>query len=401
MTRFHSRAVFRLTSLTSAAIAALSLAACGGAGGQQGFPPPDVSVATVVKKSVTEWDEYSGHIEAIDSAEIRPRVTGHLRGVHYKEGGMVKKGQLLFTIDDREYGAAADAARADTSRAEARVALAKQELARAESLIAARAVSQGELDQRRMEEQQAEADLLAARAQLTRAELNLEFTRVTAPFAGRAGAALVKPGNVVSPNETILTTVVSVDPVYVTFTGDERAYLRYQELARAGTRESSRDAQNPVLVGLADEEGFPHQGEVDFVDNALDPATGTIRARAVLPNPDGVFTPGLFARVRLLGASQKDALLIHEQAVLTDQDRRFVYIVGKGNSAERRDVKIGPRVEGLVVVESGLAPGDKVIVNGMRKIFFPGQPVNPRDVPMDQPDLPAPPPPAAAAPAAG
>ena len=397
----YSRAVFRLTSLTAAAIAALSLAACGGAGGQQGFPPPDVSVAAVVKKSVTEWDEYSGHIEAIDSAEIRPRVTGHLRRINFAEGGLVRKGQLLFTIDDREYGAAADAARADTSRAEARVALAKQELARAESLIAARAVSQGELDQRRMEAQQAEADLLGARAQLARAELNLEFTRVTAPFAGRAGAALVKPGNVVSPNETILTTVVSVDPVYVTFTGDERAYLRYQELARAGTRQSSRDAHNPVLVGLANEEGFPHEGEVDFVDNALDPATGTIRARAVLPNPDGVFTPGLFARVRLLGASQKDALLIHEQAVLTDQDRRFVYIVGKGNSAERRDVRIGPHVEGLVVVESGLAPGDRVIVNGMRKIFFPGQPVSPRDVPMDQPDLPAPPPAAAPAPAAG
>lgn len=397
----QSKVVFRLTGLTAAAIAALSLAACGGAGGQQGFPPPDVSVAVVVKKSVTEWDEYSGHVEAIDSAEIRPRVTGHLRRIHYAEGGLVKKGQLLFTIDDREYGAAADAARADTSRAEARVALARQELGRAESLIAARAVSQGELDQRRMEAQQAEADLQAARAQLTRAELNLEFTRVTAPFDGRAGAALVKPGNLVSPNETVLTTVVSIDPVYVTFTGDERAYLRYQQLARDGTRESSRDARNPVLVGLANEEGFPHQGEVDFVDNALDPATGTIRARAVLPNPDGIFTPGLFARVRLLGASQKDALLIHEQAVLTDQDRRYVYIVGKGNAAERRDVKIGPHVEGLVVVESGLKPGDKVIVNGMRKIFFPGQPVKPRDVPMDQPDLPAPPPAAAPAAATG
>jgi len=397
----NRKAAFRLTSLASAAIAAFALAACGGAGGQQGFPPPDVSVAAVVKKSVTEWDEYSGHVEAIDSAEIRPRVTGHLRKIHYQEGGLVRKGQLLFTIDDREYAAAADAARADTSRADARVALAKQELSRAESLITARAVSQGELDQRRMEAQQAEADLQAARAQLTRAELNLEFTRVTAPFDGRAGAALVKPGNLVSPNETVLTTVVSVDPVYVTFTGDERAYLRYQELARAGTRESSRDARNPVLVGLSNEEGFPHQGEVDFVDNALDPTTGTIRVRAVLPNPDGVFTPGLFARVRLLGGSEKDALLIHEQAVLTDQDRRFVYVVGKGNSAERRDVKIGPHVEGLVVVESGLKPGDKVIVNGMRKIFFPGQPVNPRDVPMDQPDLPAPPPAAAPAPAAG
>lgn len=378
--------------------AALLLAACGGNGPQQ-MPPTDVSVAPVVQKPITEWDDYSGHIEAIESAEIRPRVGGHLRRVHFREGGLVAKGALLFTIDDREYAAAADAARADAARAEARVALAKQELARAETLIAARAVSQGELDQRRMEAQQADADLLAARARLAQAELNLGFTRVTAPFAGRAGAALVKPGNVVTPNETLLTTLVSVDPVYVTFTGDERAYLRYQELARSGNRESSRDARNPVHVGLANEEGFPHVGEVDFVDNALNPETGTIRARAVLPNPDGIFTPGLFARVRLLGGSQSNALLIHEQAVLTDQDRRYVYILGKDDAAERRDVTLGPHVESLRVVESGLAPGDKVIVNGMRKIFFAGQKVNAREVPMDDPNRPAPP--APAAPAAG
>jgi multidrug efflux system membrane fusion protein len=371
-------------------------AACGG-GEQQQFPPPDVSVAAVVQKSVTEWDDYSGHIEAIESAEIRPRVSGHLRRVHYREGGLVEKGALLFTIDDREYAAAADAARADAVRAEARVALAKQELARAEQLIAARAVSQGELDARRMEAQQADADLLAAKARQARAELDLGFTRVTAPFAGRAGGALVKPGNVVSANETLLTTLVSVDPVYVTFTGDERAYLRYQELARNGTRESSRDTANPVLVGLSNEDGFPHEGKMDFLDNALDPQSGTIRARAVLPNPDGVFTPGLFARVRLLGGSQENALLIHEQAVLADQDRRYVYVLGEGNTAARRDVTLGPHVEGLRAVQSGLAPGDKVIVNGMRKIFFPGQPVNPRDVPMDQPNLPPP----AQAPAAG
>jgi multidrug efflux system membrane fusion protein len=366
----------------------LLLAACGGGGPQQP-PPPDVSVAAVVRKSVTEWDAYSGHVEAIESAEIRPRVSGHLNRVHYQEGGPVEKGQLLFTIDNREYKASADAARADASRAEARAALARQDLSRAEKLITDRAVSQGELDQARMEAQQAEADVLAARANLAKAELDLGFTRITSPITGRAGEARVKPGNLVSPNESLLTTVVSVDPVYVTFTGDERAYLRYQELARAGNRESSRDVRNPVLVGLANEEGFPHRGEVDFVDNALNPATGTIRARAVVPNPDGIFTPGLFARVRLLGASQTDALLINEQAVLTDQDRRYVYIVGKDNAAERRDVRIGPRVEGLVVVESGLKAGDRVIINGMRKIFFPGQPVNPRDVPMDQPDLPA------------
>jgi multidrug efflux system membrane fusion protein len=370
------------------------LAACGGGGPQQP-PPPGVNVAAVVKKSVTVWDEYSGHIEAIESAEIRPRVSGHLNRVNYQEGGLVEKGQLLFTIDNREYQAIADAARADASRAEARVALAKQDLSRAEMLVTDRAVSQGEVDQRHMEAQQAEADLLAARANLARADLDLSFTRITSPITGRAGEALIKPGNLVAPNQSLLTTVVSVDPVYVSFTGDERAYLRYQELARAGTRESSRDVRNPVLIGLANEEGFPHPGEVDFVDNALNPATGTIRARAILPNPDGIFTPGLFARVRLLGASQTDALLINEQAVLTDQDRRYVYVVGKDNAAERRDVKIGPRVEGLVAVESGLKAGDKVIINGMRKIFFPGQPVNPRVVPMDQPNMPPPAAPAA------
>jgi multidrug efflux system membrane fusion protein len=379
-------------------IAAALLAACGG-GAQQQMPPPDVNVAKVVKKSVTEWDEYSGHVEAIDSAEIRPRVAGHLNGIHYKEGSMVEKGQLLFTIDSREYKAAADAAAADATRAEARVALAHQELKRAEELIGERAISQGELDQRKMEAQQAEADVLAARANQERAKLDYGFTYITAPFKGRAGEALVKPGNLVTPNQTLLTTLVSVDPVYVTFTGDERAYLRYQSLARKGERDSSRDSRNPVLVGLADEEGFPHRGEMDFVDNALDPASGTIRARAILPNPDGVFTPGLFARVRLLGASQKDALLINEQAVLTDQDRRYVYVVGDKNASERRDVKLGAHVEGLVVVESGLKAGDRVIINGMRKIFFPGAPVNPHEVPMDQPNLPVPQP--AQKPAAG
>ncbi len=383
--------------LFAATAAALAIAACGkGDEQQQQMPPVDVSVAAVVKKSITQWDEYSGHIEAIESAEIRPRVSGHLNRVHYPEGSLVRKGQLLFTIDPREYSAAAEAARADSARAEARVALAKQELSRAEQLIAARAVSRGELEAKQMEALQAEADVLAARARLAQAELSVGFTRVTAPFAGRAGAALVKPGNVVAAGQTLLTTVVSVDPVYVSFTGDERAYLRYQELARSGNRESSRDTANPVLVGLANEDGFPHQGKVDFVDNALNPETGTIRARAVLPNPDGVFTPGLFARVRLLGESQTDALLIHEQAVLTDQDRRYVYIAGQKGMAERHDVKLGPHVEGLVVVEDGLKAGDKVIVNGMTKIFFPGQAVKPRDVPMDQPNLPAPAPPAGA-----
>jgi membrane fusion protein, multidrug efflux system len=367
------------------AMAAVLLSACGG-GGPPEFPPPDVSVATVVQRAITEWDDYTGRVEAVDSVEIRPRVAGYLAGVHFREGALVDTGDLLFTIDDREYVAAVAAARADLARGEARAAVARQELARAEQLIEARAVSQGELEARQAEQRQAEADVLAARARLTQAELDVSFTRIRAPVAGRAGEARVKPGNLLNPGETLLTTIVSVDPVYVSFEGDERAYLRYQRIAREGGRPSSRDARNPVLVGLASEQGYPHRGEMDFVDNALNPSTGTIRGRAVVPNPEGILTPGLFARVRLLGASRDNALLIHEQALLTDQDRRYVYVLGEGNVALRRDVVLGPQVEGLRVVEQGLAAGDRVIVNGVRRIFFPGQPVNPREVPMDQPD---------------
>jgi len=347
-------------------------------------------VATVVKKPVTEWDEFTGRVEAVDTVEIRPRVAGHLKGWHFREGGLVRKGDLLFTIDDREYRAEAEAARAAVAGAEAEAQLASQELRRAEELVGQKLIAERDLDAARARKQQAEAALLSALARRRQAELDLGFTQITSPIDGRAGAALVKPGNLVAPGETLLTTVVSIDPVYVVFDGDEAAYLRYQQMARRGERESSRDARNPVLVGLADEDGYPHRGEMDFVDNQVNPDTGTIRGRAVVPNPDGVFTPGLFARVRLLGASEVEALLIHEQAVMTDQDRRYVYVVGEGNTAQRKDVTLGAHVEGLRIVESGLEPGDKVVVNGVRKIFFPGQPVNPREVPMDQPNQPAP-----------
>ena len=375
--------------LIPVALLALALAACGEQQ-QHEMPPPDVSVAAVVQKQVNDWDEYVGRIEAIESVELRPRVTGYLAGVHFKEGAMVNRGDLLFTIDDREYKAAVAAARADVTRATARIDMAQTEFARSEKLIEAKAVSQGELESRKMELSQARADQLAAKARLEQTELNLDFTRIEAPITGRIGAALVKPGNLVAPGETLLSTLVSVDPVHVVFEGDERAYLRYQQMARDGSRESSRDAANPVEVALTNETGFTHRGTMDFVDNAMNPQTGTIRGRAVLPNPDGAFTPGLFARVRLLGAAPREAMLIHDQAVLTDQDRKYVWVVAEGNKAMRKDIVLGESIDGLRVVESGLAAGDKVIVNGVRKIFFPGQPVAPRDVPMDAPATPAP-----------
>ena len=390
MSRYPDSAARRRPLGVLLAAAALTVAGCGGGSEPQQFPPPEVSVAQVVERSVTEWDDYTGRVVAVDSVEIRPRVAGHLRGWHFREGGLVGKGDLLFTIDDREYRAALEAARADVARAEAEVRLAGQELRRAEELIAQKLVAERDLDTARARLQQVEANLLAALARQQQAELDLSFTRITSPIDGRVGEALVKPGNLVAPGDPVLTTIVSIDPVHVVFEGDERAYLRYQQLAREGLRPSSRDNPNPVLVGLADEEGFPHRGEMDFVDNVLDPDTGTIRGRAVVPNPDGALTPGLFVRVRLLGTSDKDALLIHEQAVLTDQDRRYVYVLGEGNVAVRKDVTLGARVEGLRIVTSGLSPGDRVIVNGVRKIFFPGQPVSPREVPMDQPDQPAP-----------
>ena len=370
-----------------AATAMLVVSACGGGGGPPAFPPVDVNVSPVVKKSITEWDEFSGRIEAIDAVELRPRVAGYLEAVHFHEGGEVKKGDLLFTIDPREYAAAADSAKANVARAQTRIELAQTELARSEKLVKVKAASAEELEQRQGELKSAIADRNTAEAQLRQAELNVEFTRITAPISGRIGRAEVKPGNLVSPATTLLATLVSIDPVYVSFEGNERIYLKYQQLSRDGTRGSSREVKNPVRVGLSTEEGYPHQGEMVFVDNRLDPATGTIYARAVLSNKDHVFTPGLFARIQLLGSGTRDALLISDRAVLTDQDRRYVYVVGGDNKTVRKDVTLGPLVNGLRVVDSGLAEGDPVVVNGTRKIFSPGQPVNPHAVPMDQPEL--------------
>ena len=239
-------------------------------------------------------------------------------------------------------------------------------------------MSQGELEARQGELRQADADLLSARARLARAELDLEFTRVTAPFDGRTGAALVKPGNLVRAGESVLTTLVSVDPVHVVFTADERSFLRYQETARTG--------RHTVLVGLANGAGLPHRGTMDFVDNALDTGTGTIRARAVVPNPDGQLAPGLSARVRVLDEQARDVLLVHEQAILNDQDHRYVYVVTASNGTERRDLQLGLQVDSLRVVESGLAAGDRIIVSGGRKVLASGQPVSPHEVRMEEPN---------------
>ena len=371
-----------------AALAGIGLvtAACQSDDAGGGMPPPaGVAVAEVIVKPIVEWDEFTGRIQAVNSVDLQPRITGYLEAVHFTEGAIVAAGDLLFTIDDREYRAAVASQRADVERAKTRLDLARQDLERSEKLVAARAVSVEELEQRRGELRQAEADLRSAGAALDAAELNLEFTRITAPIAGRVGEAMIRPGNLVTPAASTLTTLVSIDPIHVVFEGDERIYLKYQAQARAGKRPSSRDVRNPVRIGLASDADFPFSGEMDFVDNQIDPATGTIQGRALISNPDGYLIPGLFARVRLLGSGEYDALLIHEAAVLTDQDRKFVYVVGADNAAVRRDVVLGREIEGLRVVESGLERGERIVVNGVRKIFFSGAPVAPAVVPMTDP----------------
>jgi multidrug efflux system membrane fusion protein len=365
-----------------------ALAGCSGEASPDPMPPPpEVSAAPVLIKDVRLWDEFTGRIEAVESVELRPRVGGYIERVNYVEGGEVHKGDVLFVIDQRSYRAALERAKAELARARAQAELARTEVNRARKLVNARVISAEEFDQRNAAVAQAEANVRAAQAAVDIAKLDLEFTEVRAPIAGRAGQALVTTGNLVStqPEATLLTTIVSLDPVHVYFEGDEQAYLRYNAMARHGERQSSLKARNPVRVGLASDVGYPHEGVMDFVDNQVDPTTGTIRARAVLPNAERVFTPGLFARVQLLGSGTFRALLIDDKAVLTDQDRKYVYVVGEDGRALRKDIQLGRLVDDLRVVQSGLEPGDKVIVHGVQKVFFPGMPVQAQTIAMGDP----------------
>lgn len=374
----------------------VALAGCSGEASPDPMPPPpEVSAAPVLSKDVRLWDEFTGHIEAVESVELRPRVGGYIERVNYVEGGEVHKGDVLFVIDQRSYRAALERAQAELARARTQAELARTEVNRARKLANARLISAEEFDQRNAAVAQAEANVRAAQAAVDIAKLDLDFTEVRAPIAGRAGRALVTTGNLVStqPEATLLTTIVSLDPVHVYFESDEQTYLRYNAMARQGERQGSRDARNPVRVGLASDVGYPHEGVMDFVDNQVDPTTGTIRARAVLPNAERVFTPGLFARVQLLGSGTFRALLIDDKAVLTDQDRKYVYVVDADGRARRKDIQLGRLVDGLRVVQSGLEPGDKVIVHGVQKVFFPGMPVQAQTIAMGDP----PPPPRGAA----
>jgi multidrug efflux system membrane fusion protein len=334
-------------------------------------PLPAVTVAPAIQREIANWDEFTGRLQAVDAVDIRPRVSGYIERVSFVEGKEVKKGEVLFEIDPRPYQAALAQAQAELEKARSAAALAASDVERAGKLVKAQAISREEYDSRTSAEAQGGATVRAAEAAVRTARLNLDWTRVRSPIAGRVSNAVVTPGNLVQagpPEATLLTTVVSLDPMYLYFDSDEQTYLRYAALAKSsGT--NWRTARLPVYLGLANESGFPHEGRLDFVDNQVDPNTGTIRTRAVFSNTSRGLTPGLFARVKLVGRQKAQALLVRDAAIGTDQDRKFVLVLGKGDTLAYRPIVPGRLSDdGLRIVTSGLTPEDRIVVNGLMRV---------------------------------
>jgi len=360
-------------------IAALLLSACDGKDkGQQGqAQPPSVTVAQPLAKKVTDWDEYTGRFTAVQSVELKAQVSGYLDAIKFTDGQLVEKGQLLFVIDPRPYQAVLEKAQADLQVQESRQELAASDLARAAKLLAARAVSQEEYDTRAQTSRETQASVASAKAAVRTATLNLEFTEIKAPFAGRIGDRKIDIGNLVSGG-TLLGTIVTQDPIYFEFDGSEADYLKYVRLSQSGTRKSSRDAPNEVFVKLMDEAKWTHQGHMNFVDNQLDPNSGTVRGRAVLANPGAVFQPGMFGRLRLIGSGQYDALLLPDEAIASDQSTKLVMVVADDGTVAPHPVTLGPKIDGLRVIKTGIAATDKVIISGLTRAR-PGAKVTPQE----------------------
>lgn len=380
-------------------IAALAIAGLAGAGitgcadatsddapaaAAPGAPP--VTSAVVIQRPVTETQEFSGRLEAIEVVAIRPRVSGYITAVNFKPGAEVKKGEVLFVIDPRPYQAEADRTKAVAAAAQARAGLARLELQRAELLLADKAIAQREFDERAAGQKELDASVRAAQAEHETARLNLAYTRVTSPIDGRVSKAEITLGNLVDAT-AVLTSVVSLERIYASFDGDESTYLRVSRRTNAGQPVE-------VKVGLAGEEGFPHSGKLEFVDNQLDSRSGSVRMRATLANADRALAPGLFARVQIAGGAPTPQILIVDRAINTDQDRKFVYVVDKDGKAEYRSVKLGPLDDGLRIVREGLKPGEKIVVNGLQRVR-PGAPIAAQVVPMVAKAAPAPATPAA------
>ncbi|MBK3437025.1 MULTISPECIES: multidrug efflux RND transporter periplasmic adaptor subunit MexE [unclassified Pseudomonas] len=361
-----------------ALLAVLVMSACGKAPEQAAaMPASKVSVAKVLEQPVNEWDEFTGRLEAPETVQIRPRVSGQIDQVAFTEGALVKKGDLLFQIDPRPFQAEVRRLEAQLQQTKAAASRSDNEAQRGERLRQSNAISAELADSRTTAAQEARAAVAGILAQLDLARLNLSFTRVTSPISGRVSRAAITAGNLVTADVTELTSVVSTDKVYAYFDADERVYLKYTELARQGRR----GATTPVYLGLSNEDGNPHLGQMNFVDNQVNPATGTIRGRAVFDNSDGRFTPGLYARLKLVGSGTYSAVLITDEAVGTDLGKKFVLVMDADNKSAYRAVELGPKIEGLRIVRSGLSKDDTIIVKGLQRVR-PGSPVAPETIPM-------------------
>jgi RND family efflux transporter MFP subunit len=350
---------------------AVTLAGCGDKPAQQAAAPPPVTVAAPTQRTVTDWDEFTGRFDAVEEVQVRARVGGFVTNVEFRDGAFVSTGDLLYIIDSRPFEAVAEQADGQLSDARAKGELAKRELDRALTLVQTSAVSESIVDQRRQALQAAKAAEMQAEGALKAAQLNIEFTHVVAPLAGRVSRHLVSVGNLVQGSDngggTLLTSIVSLDPIYIYFDMDEATYLKYNRLYFEGKRPSSRENPNPVQVTLSGETKPSHDGKVDFLDNRIDVSTGTLRARAVIPNKDFSVLPGQFGRVRLIASAPYQALLLPDTAIATDQSRKIVFVVRDDDTVEARPVVLGPLDDGLRVIREGLKPEDRVIVNGIQR----------------------------------
>lgn len=343
---------------------------------QEDNPPPEVDVATVLVEPTTLTETFTGRLEAPETVLLRARVSGYIQEVAFREGEWVEAGDLLFQIDPRPYQNQVNMARAELEQAQSRLQQAESEAERAEQLLAGQAISEEEYDQRQAVLASAKASVSQARAMLDVAELDLQFTRITAPVSGQAGRAQVTRGNMANADQTLLATVVSMNPLHVYFESDENMGISIQSLL------AGKERHLQVLVGLSGEEGFPHRAELDYVDNQLNASTGTLQFRAILPNPGKSLKPGQFARVKMPVSRLEQALLVRRQAVQTDQDRRYVYVVEDNGAVSRRQVTTGRQVDDMLVIHEGLAEGDRVIINGLHKVPGAGMKVAPREVSM-------------------
>ena len=352
-------------------VLALALAGCGDKSEPQAaVAPPSVTIAQPTKRTVTDWDEFTGRFEAVEEVQVRARVGGFVTSVEFRDGAFVKTGDLLYVIDARPFEAVAEQADGQLADARAKAELARRELDRALTLNQTQAVSDSIVDQRRQALQAAKAAQLQAEGALKAAQLNIEFTHVAAPIGGRVSRHLVSAGNLVQGSEggsTLLTSIVSLDPIYVYFDMDEATYIKNNRLYFEGKRPSSRENPNPVQVALTGETKPSHDGKMDFVDNRLDVATATLRGRAVIPNKDFSILPGQFGRVRLIGSAPYEALLVPDTAIATDQSRKIVFVVKDDDTVEAKAVTLGPLDEGLRVIREGLKPEDRVIVDGLQR----------------------------------